>query len=198
MRATRQARIWALAATLLLAGGCDRDAAEEAAGKRDPIAKDGGGGQTAPGVEPASIGSPADLLPNGSQPLPDLVTGGQPSLAQLAAARDAGYLTVINLRPDSEPGAKRQEVEGLGLDYVSIPVAGKSGLTKEKAIELAWALEEATSPVLLHCGSGNRVGALLALQAYYNENENPEAALELGLSAGLTSLEPEVRRILGL
>ena len=105
---------------------------------------------------------------------------------------------MINLRPDSEPGAKRQEVEGLGLDYVSIPVAGKSGLTEEKAIELAWALEEATSPILLHCGSGNRVGALLALQAYYNEDEDPEAALELGLSAGLTSLEPEVRRILGL
>lgn len=119
-------------------------------------------------------------------------------MAQLEAARDAGYETVINLRLETEPGAKREEVEGLGMGYVALPIAGKEGLTRENAQELAWALGEATSPVLLHCGSSNRVGALLALKAFYIDGMEPRDALELGLESGLKSLEPEVRQQLGL
>jgi len=45
---------------------------------------------------------------------------------------------------------------------------------------------------LLHCGSGNRVGALLALLKS-SQGASDEAALEYGISAGLTGLEPVVR-----
>jgi hypothetical protein len=51
---------------------------------------------------------------------------------------------------------------------------------------------------MVHCASGNRVGALLALRANRLEGASPEDALELGLDAGLTRLEPAVREALGL
>ena len=181
MNVTGRSVAWVVAATLLVSVGCGRD----------------GGGE--PGRrQVGQEGSPADLVPNGSQPFPEVLAAGQPSMEQLEAVRDAGYLTVINLRLEAEPGAKREQVEGLGMEYVSLPIAGKDGLTRERIQELAWALEEATSPVLLHCGSSNRVGAMLALKAYYLDGVEPEAALALGLDSGLKSLESEVRKQLGL
>ena len=53
-------------------------------------------------------------------------------------------------------------------------------------------------PVLLHCGSGNRIGALLALRAVWLEGKDPAAALDYGKAAGLTGLEPAVKSMLGL
>ena len=52
--------------------------------------------------------------------------------------------------------------------------------------------KEDDGEVLLHCASGNRVGALLALAAVQVDGASPEAALTLGRAAGLKSLEPVV------
>jgi len=46
--------------------------------------------------------------------------------------------------------------------------------------------------VLVHCGSGNRVGALLALRASL-DGADDEKALALGREGGLSSLEGVVR-----
>ncbi|MNN82154.1 hypothetical protein D3C81_1990580 [compost metagenome] len=46
--------------------------------------------------------------------------------------------------------------------------------------------------MLLHCASGNRVGALLALLAH-ERGLDEEAAIAEGRAAGLGSLEPTVR-----
>lgn len=150
-----------------------------------------------PGSEKA-----AELLPNGRAPLPRVVTGGQPSAEQLAGLAAAGFRTVVNLRADGEPspvGEPEAAVEGLGMRYVHIPVAGAEGLDRENARALSEVLaDEAAYPVAVYCGSGNRVGALLALEAAWIERAAPEEALELGLDAGLTRLEPQVRELLGL
>ena len=47
-------------------------------------------------------------------------------------------------------------------------------------------------PVLLHWGSGNRVGAILALR-HSLSGADDEEAFSYGRSAGLTGLEPVVR-----
>jgi hypothetical protein len=46
-------------------------------------------------------------------------------------------------------------------------------------------------PVLLHCASSNRVGALLALRAKANGTDSA-AALDLGVANGLGSLKGAV------
>ena len=53
-------------------------------------------------------------------------------------------------------------------------------------------------PIALACSSGNRAGALLALRAFWLDGADAASALELGLAAGLTRLEPSVRLLLGL
>jgi protein tyrosine phosphatase (PTP) superfamily phosphohydrolase (DUF442 family) len=86
------------------------------------------------------------------------------------------------------------------MTYVSIPVAGQAGLTKENVARLDAALKDASAkgPVLLHCASGNRIGALLALRAVWVEGKDPAAGLDYGKASGLTGLEPAVKSILGL
>jgi uncharacterized protein (TIGR01244 family) len=138
----------------------------------------------------------ADLLPNGRQPAPDLLVGGQPTAEQLALARSLGYTTVINLRSAEEMqdgSAGRAVAEELGMSYVEIPVASADDIQLDRAAALFAALDQATGPTIVHCKSGNRVGALFALQAFYVDGVGLEEALEAGREAGLTRLEPVVR-----
>jgi uncharacterized protein (TIGR01244 family) len=53
-------------------------------------------------------------------------------------------------------------------------------------------VEAFDGPVLIHCGSGNRVAALLALSKSA-EGADDEIAIEYGRQAGLTRLEGVVR-----
>ena len=151
-----------------------------------------------------SAASPTLLLPipNARIPIPGVLSGGQPTKAQIDAAAAAGYKTVINLRPDTESGFdwEAAAVKTGGMTYVSIPVAGVAGLTKENVARFDAALKDAAAkgPTLLHCGSGNRIGALLALRAVWLEGKDPAAGLEYGRASGLTGLDPAVKSMLGL
>jgi len=151
-------------------------------------------------VEPAIAAAAAieftDLLPNGLEPLPGVVVGGQPTLAQLDEAATRGLKTVINLRTAGESDIGRAQVEARGMAYVELPIGGVQDLTAANAAALDAALAAAEHPVMLHCGSGNRVGALLALRAHYVEGASADEALRFGKEAGLTRLEEPVREIL--
>ena len=144
------------------------------------------------------------LLPikNARIPITGVLSGGQPTPEQIEDAARAGFHTVINLRTDEEPGFEweRETVEGLGMRYVQIPVTGASGLTRENVERIDAALSEAleAGSVLLHCGSGNRIGAVLALREAWLRDADAGAALDHGLASGLTKLEPATRELLGL
>lgn len=159
---------------------------------------------TVPPETPTAAETVADapLVPirNARTPLPGVLTGGQPTEEQLRAAAEAGYTAVIDLRMAGEHDFdERGIVERLGMTYHAVPVDGSSGLTRERAEALDAALLEAgAGPVMVHCGSGNRVGALIALHEHWIRGREAEASLETGLAAGLTSLEPDVRAAIGL
>src|SRR5436190_1422209 len=63
-------------------------------------------------------------VPNASEPIPGIVTGGQPTLEHLAALKRAGCKVVIDIREGMEPQPfKRPEaVVQAGLEYRHIPV----------------------------------------------------------------------------
>ncbi|MDH3255374.1 MAG: sulfur transferase domain-containing protein [Acidobacteriota bacterium] len=180
-----------LSLILAVAWGCQQHAAEvhEASPPSSSAAAPLGAGSTAAAPE---------LLPNQKTPLEGIISGGQPMPEQLRAARDAGYKTVINLRRPSESGVGNEPeiVAGLGMEYLSIPIDDAAGLTKENTAAFTSALESAEYPIVLHCSSGNRIGALFALKAYWIDGKNAEEALEIGLAAGLTRLETAVEKIL--
>lgn len=146
-------------------------------------------------VEPGDETETGELLPNARTPAPGLLTGGQPSPEQLEHLARQGYRTVVSLRTDDEEGTTDPDfVKKLGMAYFEIPVDGAAGLTPENVHGLSELLEdESLRPMVVHCSSGNRVGALIALEEHWVGRVPPEEALARGEEAGLTRLEPEVR-----
>ena len=134
-----------------------------------------------------------------AEPRPGLHTGAQPTSQDLAEFSRQGVRTVIDLRTDGEDRGfdETTEVERLGMRYVRLPIGGADDLTAENATALKTALDQSGDGVLLHCASGNRVGALLALMAAQHESATPAEALDFGKRAGLKSLEPTVAEKLG-
>lgn len=131
----------------------------------------------------------------------DLLSGAPPTDAELAAAKAAGVRSVLDLRPAAEGSAVADAARAAasGLAVQRIEVAGAAGLTRENVLAFAAIVDApARAPLLVHCATGNRVGALTALKAAWLDGMAPQAALELGRSAGLTKLEPAVRAALGL
>jgi uncharacterized protein (TIGR01244 family) len=146
-----------------------------------------------PALEPARI--PAYTLVR-----PDLATGGQPDPEALAQLGALGFRTVVNLRTEKEGAAEeRGVVERQGLGYVNVPVTPESfSLADVEAVEKVLG-DPSSGPVLLHCASSNRVGAVwAAIQA--RKGKGFEDALADGRAAGLRSpsMIAALRRVLGL
>lgn len=146
-----------------------------------------------------SIKQDTAVSPHASnKPSKNLLTGGQPSQADLVNLQMAGVTKVINLRsPNEEPSRdEKAEVEALGLTYVSLPINGAVDVTSENARKLDELLK-GNEKVFLHCASGNRVGALMAIRAHQIEGKSTDEALQIGRAAGLGSLEGKVKSVLG-
>jgi uncharacterized protein (TIGR01244 family) len=135
----------------------------------------------------------SDELPNRQEPLAGITTAGPPDTAQFAAAAGSGITTVIDLRGIAEDRGidEKATVEGLGMSYVNLPVEGAAGVTYANAAALDRLLAAAEGPVLIHCSTGNRAGALLALRAKL-AGTDAESALALGVAGGMTGLRPTV------
>ena len=155
--------------------------------------------------DPPPPGAPGARSPVGdlsTLPVPDLrvvnertISAGQPTAEALAQAKALGVELVVNLRSlEEDPGFdERATVESLGMRYVHIPMKGGESLTQENLAAFAQALSSTSGGALLHCRTGNRVGALWALDAAHNRGKSVEEALAEGRQAGLTKLEGAVR-----
>jgi uncharacterized protein (TIGR01244 family) len=141
----------------------------------------------------------ADIV-NLIAPEENIVSSGQPTQEQFQVLADAGVRHVINLRTPQEMDFDEAAlVESLGMEYHSIPVAVSAGITRDNAQQLYDLLENfAGEPVVVHCASGQRVGALIALSAQQNQGMDADSALEEGRRWGLSSprLTPVVRQVL--
>ncbi len=130
------------------------------------------------------------------EPVDGITSAGQPNEAQFKVFAENGYRTVIDIRTEGEDRGLDEPavLEALGMEYVTLPI-GRDDITIDKARELGALLEGRDGPVLVHCGSGNRVGALLALRKF-DETGDAELALETGRAGGMKSLEGAVREVI--
>jgi uncharacterized protein (TIGR01244 family) len=129
----------------------------------------------------------ATVFPNYRLVRPGLAVAGQPSAKGLAQLKEMGFKTFVNLRPEKE-GARDEEevVRAAGLSYVSVPVTGAT-LSMADADAVSRVLDDpAAGPVLLHCASANRVGAIWALMQVRKGKSLDEAEAE-GRALGLES-----------
>ena len=127
-------------------------------------------------------------------PVDGITSSGQPDEKEFSLFAEAGYVAVVDLRGLSEDRGLNEGavLEQLGLEYVVLPLSSPDAINFENAAKLDQILAGYDGPVLVHCGSGNRVGALLALSKSL-EGADDDAALQYGRSAGMTGLEPVVR-----
>ncbi len=128
---------------------------------------------------------------NACQVLPGIVTGGQPSAADLQQFQESGGGIVLDLRDPMEP---RQIDEpalagALGLEYVNVPV-GTGTLTDETLDRVLAVLRRAGGrTVFVHCGSGNRVGGALLPFLMLDHGLEEEDAVGQAMRVGLRSAE---------
>ncbi|MBK8976265.1 MAG: hypothetical protein IPM29_10075 [Planctomycetes bacterium] len=124
---------------------------------------------------------------------------GQPTPEQFAALPGAGIHRAVSLRLPIETGAGFEESQAAaaGVDFVRIPIAGAEDLTRDSVAKLSAALAAADGPVLVYCRSANRVGALMALRAAWEQGASVDEALAIGRAHGMSQLEADVKVLLG-
>ena len=133
-------------------------------------------------LEAASLGSTSPVHRFGT-----IWLAGQPGKDDLALARELGIRTVVNLRKPGElDWDEAAAVGSLGLTYVNHPFQAPGELTDEifDAVrgELARAGEQ---PILLHCASANRVGAVWLAHRVLDGGLTYDAALREAEIVGL-------------
>jgi protein tyrosine phosphatase (PTP) superfamily phosphohydrolase (DUF442 family) len=139
-------------------------------------------------------------VPNQSTAMEGVLTAGQLSEEQMVALAGLGYESFVSLREADEGGSGWEEefAAEKGIHFVRLPIAGADGIDEAHARKLDELMAAEARPMVLYCGSSNRVGALLALRAFHVQGEDPAACLELGKSTGVTGLEPMLAEKLGL
>ncbi|KZC15847.1 hypothetical protein RHOFW510R12_10365 [Rhodanobacter sp. FW510-R12] len=129
-------------------------------------------------------------------PAPHRVASGRLQASDIATLRHARIRQVIDLSTDSEKAGfdEGAAVRAAGIGYRNLPIRGAADLTRANVTQFDRLLRDAGErPTLVHCASGNRVGAMIALRAALVGGQPAKAAVAEGRRWGLKSLEPAVR-----
>ena len=113
---------------------------------------------------------------------------------KVTALAEAGVEVVINLQPDDELSFDESAAVKLaGMHYEQLPISGVADLKQLKILAFDNILRQHHGKkIAVHCGSGNRVGAAIALRAGWLRGRKMDTAMERGRSHGLTKLADEV------
>ncbi len=131
-------------------------------------------------------------LANASEPVPGLVTGGQPTGQQLAALKQAGCELILDCRDPMEPRplSEAEEVQRAGMEYIVIPVGHTRGEDETlRRIREVLVANVGKRKMLYHCASGNRVGATLIPYLMIDQEFTEEEAVETAMRAGARNAE---------
>ncbi|EAR51068.1 hypothetical protein OG2516_04199 [Oceanicola granulosus HTCC2516] len=112
-----------------------------------------------------------------------------PDQAALAQAQKDGFRAVVNLRTASEkpeiaPDEEERIAREAGLAYLHHPTAA-DGLDAAHVDEFRRHLASLPDPVLVHCASGKRAGALTLMALGAENGWSGDEALAHGRQAGL-------------
>ncbi len=133
---------------------------------------------------------------------PDYAVSPQIDPADLAAIKAAGYVTIIDNRPDGEipPGlhapAMRAAAEALGLTFVANPVIGGQ-LTMDNVTAQRAAIAASAGPVLAYCASGNRSSVVWALAHAGTRPTDELIGLPARFGYQLDHLRPQIEALAG-
>ncbi len=125
-------------------------------------------------------------IKNASKPEPGVLAAGLPTEAQLKGLAQEGYKTVIDLMPPEENRGfdEPKTAQEAGLRYVNVPITVAS-LDQASIDTFLGAMRAAEKPVVVHCASSNRVGALYYSWLVLEKGMPKDQALEKAQAAGL-------------
>lgn len=125
-----------------------------------------------------------------------ILTAGQLSRTDLEFARGQQVKTIVTLRTEGElEWNERDVVDSLGMTFVEIPFRAPDTLTDDIFERGRLVLENAQQPLILHCGSANRVGALWLPWRVLDGGLSVEEALAEAKTVGLKTPEYETRAL---
>ena len=112
---------------------------------------------------------------------------GQPMQTDFNLVQKAGVKTILNLRPMSEQrwdeGAYLKMLE---LDYINIPFRAPDSLTPAVFDECRKILNDKSKhPIVVHCASANRVGAIWLTHRVLDDGVSFDDALKEATQVGL-------------
>ncbi len=115
---------------------------------------------------------------------------------KVAALAKAGVELVINLQADDElEFDEAAAVKRAGMAYEHLPIDGADDLKQVNILAFDNILRRYHGKkTVMHCGSGNRAGAAMALRTGWLRGRKMDTAMARGFSHGLTSLEDEVHK----
>ena len=130
---------------------------------------------------------PKPPLPNYVELSAHVGTGGQPDPTGMKQLVEKGYKSIVNVRTSGEEfdlaGEEKQALQ-LGLRYFVVPFGGQ----EEQALAFNTLLSALKGEkVFIHCGSGNRVGALMMIFFALEEGMPVDKAEQEARRAGLRS-----------
>ena len=109
--------------------------------------------------------------------------GGAVDPSAMAGLKKEGFVSVINLRQASEPGADvdagRAAAQAAGLKYIHLPF--NVAMPDSKVVDsfLGAVADKSNQPVFIHCGSANRVGGMWMIKRVLRDGwEIPRAQTE--------------------
>ena len=113
--------------------------------------------------------------------------------AKVVALADAGVELVINLQPDAElEFDEAVAVKQAGMHYEQLPIADADDLKQLNILAFDNLLRQYHGKkIAMHCKSGSRVGAAMALRAGWLRGRKIETAMARGYSHGLTAMFEE-------
>ena len=124
----------------------------------------------------------------------NIATGAQPTAAAFAKLASSGFRSVLSLRTDKENvdlKKDRELTEAAGMRYIHIPVVSASPDPKRVDDFITAVNDKKNYPMLIYCGSANRVGAFWMIYRVVANGWTEEKALAEAEKIGLT--RPELK-----
>ena len=122
----------------------------------------------------------------------NFATGGQPSDQAFSKLAAQGFRSVLSLRTPTE-GIDMKKEQGLaeqaGMRYFNIPVVSKAPQPEQVKEFIKVVKDKSNHPMLVYCGSANRVGAFWMIYRVVEQGWTEDKALEEATKIGLKGPE---------
>lgn len=131
---------------------------------------------------------------------PEYAVSPQIEIGDLPEIKAAGYVTVIDNRPDGEvpphlhAAEMRKAAEALGLVFVANPVIG-GALTMANVTTQGEAIAASPGPVFAYCASGNRSSLVWALASAGKRPTDELISLPARFGYQLEHLRPQIEAL---